>query len=391
VGCESVNARRPALTGDSAAWYTAVVMKRIVALACWFATATFAAGELPPVGYVDLDALLAADPTIRRADLLQDAAVVLRDFAARAPLTTPPPPPAESLPGGVGLLAGPAPEGERDAAELELALLREALAEQIARHRDHAIAEYSRDQARQLAAYDEARLLETWHWQQSLGLAQRYERINLALQLEQANLATGDAPRLQLELKVLDTLSRAAAGARERDATEARMEYARDQAQEIRDSLRHELAQEEREADRAVARRELELTDEAVRREVYRLDTLKQLGQLEVDLELAGWRQVLAGRLAAVRARRTTLQAAYRDAADALLASAEQSRAAAAKSARPRLLAWLRHLSNRTGTTLVLQPQNGIPDVTAEIAARVAALQADPATLAPRAAIEQEQ
>jgi len=364
-------------------------MKRIVALVWLLATATFAAGELPPVGYVNLDALLAADPTVRRAALLEDAATVLRDFANRVPATTPPPPPSDDLPSGTAGLSGPAPEGERDAADLELALLREALAEQIARHRDHAIAEYARDQARQLAVYDEARMLETWHWQRELGLAQRYERINLTMQLAQATNAAA-APRLQLELNVLDSLSRAAAGARERDASAARMAYARDQAQEVRDSLGAELAQEEREADRAVARRELELQDEALRREAYRLETLQQLGQLEVDLELAGWRDALASRLGDVRARRTTLQEAYREAADELQAKAERLRTTAAGHARPRLLAWLRHVANRTGTELVLQPQDGVPDITTEIAAKVSELRANPAELAPRAVIEQD-
>lgn len=362
---------------------------RIVALACCLATATFAAGDLPPVGYVDVDQLLAGDPAVARAALLHDAATALRDFAARVPLVTPPPPPAETVSGDGGTLVGPAPEGERDAAELELALLREALAEQIARHRDHTIADSSRDQARQLGVYDEAQLLESLRWQQELGLAQRYERINLVLQLN-ATANAAEAPRLRLELNVLDALTIAAAGARERDVAESRMEYARDQAQQLREELRRELAQEEREADRTVARRELELQDEATRREAYRLQTLQQLGQLEVDLELAGWRQVLSGRLADVRARRMALQDAYRDAADELQAKAEAIRAEAGAKARPRMLAWLRHVARRNGTELVLQPQDGVPDVTAEVARQVAALRADPKALAPRATVEQD-
>ena len=379
-----------ALTRDSPAWYNSGPMKRIVALAFWVATATFAAQDLPPVGYVDVDALLTSDPSVRSADLLTETALALRTFAGELPRSNPPPPPSEELPGGVGRLDTPQPEGERDAAELELALLREALAEQIARHREYAIAEQSREQAKELTTYDEARLDDAWDWQREIGLAQRYERINLVLQLNQATGGAGQAPRLSLELASLDALSRAAAGARQQDSANDRMDYARLQAQQLRAGLQSEAAQEEREADRTIARREIELQDEATRREAYRLETLKQLGQLEVDLELTGWREALESRLAAVRERHTTLQQAYRDAADELDAKAAQRRADAAQSARPRILAWLRHIARRAGVELTLVPAADVPNVTDAVRARIAELRADPAALAPRADLEQD-
>lgn len=358
-------------------------MKRLLGLVMITVLPSLAAppAALPAVGRVDLDRLV---ELLARAETTAwaERAGSLRERAAAAPqVTVPPAPrPEQAGPGGLG---GQANGFEEKAAQLELALLQEALQEQNERRLQAELTIRSGRLAKALGEHRETTAEQQREWERSLAMSQRFERINLRIELLQAGLPALEMERLKLELNTLDAATQAIDRDRERERQRALTRFTRQQVEGLQRGLREQAGEAGRQGERYLARREADLADEQALNEEFRADRLKRLARLEVDLDLDVWREALPAR-ANVAAERTEGQKrALREAAQSLDATAEDLSDAGRDALRASVLAMLKTIERRQGVKLSLDPASEGPDVTDQVAAWIVALRADLAALAP--------
>ncbi|MCC7491306.1 MAG: hypothetical protein IT204_03115 [Fimbriimonadaceae bacterium] len=336
------------------------------------------------VGYLDLAAALTrlAGPGAQQLD---DRAAALRRLAASlAAPDVPPPPNAEAWRQDLTPLASSAEPGD---AGLELQLLRQGLDAQIRRARERerafqAAALSGELEAARLAAR-ETRLL----WQQLLALQQRYERLRLELAERAGAPGSREVDGALFRRRLLDSATDALTAWRaEQDGAQlSRARRAR--AVALESTLESAAAELERLGERLLARREAALATAAADRQET-LATAQAALHGAIDLRLAGWQSRLPQRVEEVAARLEQQRQAWLEGAAALSAAATRLRVGDPLARRDEALAWLRVASRRLRLDLRLEPQAGLPDLTAPVLELVLELMADPALLAPFQEVE---
>ncbi len=337
------------------------------------------AAELPPRGSVDLGALVAAFVEQGPVGRLAAVARTLRALAEEVPeAETPPAPDPASLDRAVPQVAA----ADRGAATVELQLLADALGDHLLRDRQRERSMRAVEVVQALAEAAEARRQEQLAWERSVALQQRFERINLELQLAQPTLAPDVAERLRRELALLSAVTDGVDAARRRAAATAAIAERRRQAAELEATLAARAAVLRQEGEALVARRESDLAADA-----QRLAAARAAGEQRrtptVDLELGEWRQVLEVRAGSAEGRGDAQRQAYLATAGQLEQAASAYRERSLATARGQVLAWLRVIERRAGVRLETRAIVDVPDLTGPVAELIAALAADPAALSP--------
>lgn len=349
-------------------------------MALWtaFFALSLGLGALPPEGSVDVDALVRADSRWQRVERLRTEAARLRALAAApAELTWPAsPPPERSDVGGAGELR--AEDYETKAEAVELQLLREALLDEIAANRQRRLSARSDELAAALRDRQRQTLDSLYGWEHDIARAQVVERTTWTAQLANERLRPDDAERIRRDLSTLDALVGGVAELRRREALVGATRQAREATAAMLAELDRQASEERRRADRELARRELELAAAAAQREAYRRERLGERAALTVDLQLDDWRRELAERPAAAVAQQAAGRETLVAEAEALEAQATALAARLDALLRPRVLAWVTVIQRQDGVTLHTTPADGVPDITAAVAARIAALESDP-------------
>lgn len=337
-------------------------------------------GSLPEQGYVDLAQLVRSHPRYARVSRLRVAAERLRLTELPAAAPTPPLPTARA--GAVGN-GEAAPADDLGTAEVELAIFRAALAEEVESNRQRRLDSRSEDLFAELRERRAAGRNDQSAWERSMAAGQVLDR-TIRAGLEAMHTPVG--PSGQAAMDRAERASAAASGvgsalAEQRRAEEHVAATRRDRqaVQGVFDALDGAARDERRQAERRLAGRESQLEEEARRRAAYRGEHFAQLGTREVDLALGEWRETLDQRIETAEQRLRTERGQLGLAAEALDRQAAAAESGLLEALRRRVKALLPLLGRELGIVLTTDAGAGWPDVTAQVAERLAALEAGPA------------
>lgn len=342
-----------------------------------------AAEPLPRVGYVDLARLVAAHPSQARvAALRAEAARLRRAAAAELPshLTAAPEATEVTVEGGFG---DDVQAFAANAAAVELSLIREALAFRTARQRQQEQAGRSRQLQQELWDLRTADREQQRRWERAQAERQQIAAIEAQVQLDLGTAAPPAVEALNRELTVIAELDAALLDARLQQLDRAHTRRTRQAAATLYSELDRAARAAERSADIELTRRAAELDAQAELRERMRAERLQGAEPVEVDLQLEPWRARLGQRPAAQTERRSGQATAFIAAAERLEREADELAAELADRLPARLTAFIDLLARDEGVELRLEPAEGVPDVTDQVAARMSESQRNPFALEP--------
>ncbi|MBI2301761.1 MAG: hypothetical protein HYU66_22895 [Armatimonadetes bacterium] len=340
-------------------------------------------GSLPEQGYVDVAQLVRSDPRYARVSRLRDAAERLRrtDLPAAAP--TPPLPTAVA---GAGANGDTGPEEDLNTFEVELSIYRAALSEEVESNRQRRLDSRSEELFDELKRRRAASRDDQSAWERSMAAAQVIDRATAAAWEALDALHAPVTPSGQAGMERAKSASAAARAVGIALAAQRRTEEhvsatrrERQQVQGVFDGLDRTARDERRQAERRLAGRESQLEDEARRRTAYRGEHFAQLGAREVDLSLGEWRKALDQRFETAEQRLSAERGQFDLAAEALDRQAAAAETELLGALRRRVTALLPLLGRELGIVLTTDAAAGWPDVTAQVAERLAALEAGPA------------
>jgi hypothetical protein len=328
---------------------------------------------LPAAGWVEVGALVKGSPQWRRvADLRRQAAALRASADSVAPAVLPTVPP-ERLP--VPPTAQPVSGGfETKAAQLELQLLREAALSEMAAERRRQLAAQSGRLRREVLARLIASQEDWLRWEDSLGADQQMARTTLALE---AHRDGGKLPaEAQVDLNLLDGVSSAVAATRRREQQGTLARYARQRLTEATSALDAHTAEQLRAADLALAQRAKEQSADLAALRQARAELAGPSAAQPQGLDLAPWKATLAEQGQALDADHAADREALAAAAAGLEAAADELAKRLAERLPQDIALGLKMVEDDAGVRLYTEPrdQEGRPDVTAAVAAHLAAL-----------------
>jgi hypothetical protein len=350
----------------------------MAALLAWSLSLTLAAanppaadgGALPGQGWVDLDALVRAAPDWQRVEELKSQARALREAADNvAPALLPEVPPDRvPTPPGAQPITGAL---EDKAAAAERQLLAEALLSEIAADRRRDQAAHSPRLHRELVERLAAAQIAWESWQTALNRDEQLARSNLAEALRTA--VARQREDLTAELNVLDATDAAVSGLRRAELEAGVSDALRRSAAQLDRQLDQTSQEGQRRADRAVAQRAAEQAQAAAQLAQMRAQAAQPPGQPPVTIDLTRWRQTMADQTAQLQTRRAADRAAWLAAAAQLDAAAAALAEDLAQKLPGRLALTVTMLAHDAHVELRLTPVPGWPEVTAQVAQRLAA------------------